>query len=798
MANFTYHNKWHGFNHHTQPSDGFPDSAIDPIASLEYPFKGIFYNRFPLSASETGQIIYTASDSFNWEFYTTLTQENSADWGLWPSVSQTASGNLLYELIFDKSSYRYERWSNGYDGYIFWKGLSSTMVDAYNISTAVSGEEIWPLSTEGRFPPVSGLGWHIALSSITWKTNVSAINNKQKNFGPPLALTPNQDGTLFWDVSTGQTAFLTLTQDRVLTATRLFNVNKGGKYTMWVAVDYCPLPEMNLHFSPDTYRIEVVKYPRIKSLITNTEVISLSPNNITKIDFVFDGRLMLGKATHYKIFLPTTDDLYFEGLGNRLATNPYYVNGLFEPSSHIRGGPGLIIRETFNNFTDVSAIYVAGSGVNISYFGQGTNFFNFSLIGPAWLTESTLNATTSLTSSFDRVYGNLKSWDIEGGYQFSEFASDLFGTPSEITAPNIMKESYPTPYKFTKFNLVPVPTCLSSLKIDFRTAKDRDIKRIVVNRSDASLNPPVLESGRLQRYNFTNERQVQLEFERIQTNNRFSVYFERQAPIKGLTPIIWFDPMDQYTTSHDNNCLVGSISSKPNSDFFLTQSNQNLRPLLCQTDVLRSAFFTISTNKVSHMAVTPLLSQALKKQDSLNNSIKDFTVFTVVEPVSVVAGREFPIWWLGDFDDQRGFGLVLSGNKICYGGVYNSEIKRVNANWKYSSLIDHPIEEHKPFLITNLMTGGTQNKRSTVYLNGRRLGVQRGMDQSFLLNISSYNLNFGAVVDRGTTIYGAFKLHSFILYDTGLSVSKISAINKYLMDKFYINEGYGSQECESC
>lgn len=38
-----FHSKQHKFNHHTLSSDGYPDSASDPIASSEYPFKGDFH-----------------------------------------------------------------------------------------------------------------------------------------------------------------------------------------------------------------------------------------------------------------------------------------------------------------------------------------------------------------------------------------------------------------------------------------------------------------------------------------------------------------------------------------------------------------------------------------------------------------------------------------------------------------------------------------------------------------------------------------------------------------------------------
>jgi len=37
-----FHTKYHRLNHHTLPTIGYPDSASDPIASHEHPFKGDF------------------------------------------------------------------------------------------------------------------------------------------------------------------------------------------------------------------------------------------------------------------------------------------------------------------------------------------------------------------------------------------------------------------------------------------------------------------------------------------------------------------------------------------------------------------------------------------------------------------------------------------------------------------------------------------------------------------------------------------------------------------------------------
>jgi hypothetical protein len=50
-----FHNKWHRFNHHTNPKPDprYPDSSYDPIASPESPFQGAFVINGPLSANSS-------------------------------------------------------------------------------------------------------------------------------------------------------------------------------------------------------------------------------------------------------------------------------------------------------------------------------------------------------------------------------------------------------------------------------------------------------------------------------------------------------------------------------------------------------------------------------------------------------------------------------------------------------------------------------------------------------------------------------------------------------------------------
>lgn len=56
-GNARFHDKFHSTNHHTLSTSGFPDSATDPIASPEKPFKGDFVVNGTLSASSGIKIL---------------------------------------------------------------------------------------------------------------------------------------------------------------------------------------------------------------------------------------------------------------------------------------------------------------------------------------------------------------------------------------------------------------------------------------------------------------------------------------------------------------------------------------------------------------------------------------------------------------------------------------------------------------------------------------------------------------------------------------------------------------------
>ena len=515
MGNFIYHNKWHRFNHHTVPTPGFPDSGIDPIASRDFPFLGGFYSLIPIETYTTEEplVTYYPSDSYEWQYYSSLTQTFSSDWELFLPVFLNVTTNL-------------ETYSGSGIVSTIWSNLSSIPATSLLTVASLSAETEWTRVTERSPLPVSGYGWHIALSGITWKTNIPQINLKQKN-AVPKQLFENENLNVLWDVSTAQTAFMVLTGNFPLTAADIFNAKKGGEYCFWVYIDYCPGDNANLVFDPRFYKIRVKKptifNPGILEEIRDTDgsnsyegfnnVVRLSPNSITKFNFVFDGSKMIGRATQYNTFITTTKDTYYQGFGVSLISSPAYVDN-FE--SFVLPGRGIIIGTISNSFINsVSSLYVPGSGIDISFFGAGTQFINLQLNNAIWLTEETYTKYNALTSSFDRVIGNLPG----GAYTDPRYAYNLFASPQFNLAPLTIRAVFPTPpYRLLRNTLTQVPQCLSSVRLDIKTARDRDIKRVIVDNFVRSARTPRNEFGYSQRYNFFNEAQGFLEFPKIQAN----------------------------------------------------------------------------------------------------------------------------------------------------------------------------------------------------------------------------------------------------------------------------------------
>lgn len=120
---FTFHNKFHRSNHHTLTGTGIVDAGLDPIATYNYPFKGIFYN----TLIDTKRTFNISTNSYDWWSAHTTLLGNSANWMLTRSVYSTVSSLS-------------DNWNLGFDGYTTLKDNSGRYDSVFTTVCSFSAE----------------------------------------------------------------------------------------------------------------------------------------------------------------------------------------------------------------------------------------------------------------------------------------------------------------------------------------------------------------------------------------------------------------------------------------------------------------------------------------------------------------------------------------------------------------------------------------------------------------------------------------------------------------------------------
>lgn len=822
MSNQIHHNKWHGFNHHTQPTPGFPDSSTDPIASYEYPFRGIFYNVAELEGfaiakatiTSTGSgyttpptltltprntrsrivrpgsfkanintvlktitsvdvidgghyvgsvnltptpapgdtIIRTAiftlssipytisSNSTEWWFYSNLTRTYSSDWNLWNSVRTTT---ITYSSF----------WELGYEGYTTLKANSGNFDSVYNSTLSLSSESV--------YSGISGVGWHIALSSITHKLNTSAINIRQKVAVPVRLVDSNY--TLAWN-TTAQTVYYNVTGNYTLTARDIFEAKKGGKYTMWLYIDRCPQENANVIFNPDEYIISVKT--KDSSFQTHNNVLVLSARHITRIDFVYDGERMLGRATDYFIDLPTTYDTYYKGTGilffdSRFRKrNPVQVNGIEEPFEYLNPGTGTLIDKlNLTQFPPSSSLYIAGTGIKMRFLGADQQYFSFNLYNPLWPTVSNITKFSALTSSFDRIIG------LSGGsWLDSTYGYNLLATPVSADVPTEILAKFPEPkYVLGPSNLITLVQCTSTYSIEIYSGKDRIIDSLVLNGVNTE-KIPIIYNGQRQPFNFLNEETATLTYTRVQEDQDIEVYYNLQPAAAISNCILWFNSMDD-TLFKPNTVSVDEWYNNTNQPYYLKQENSSSRPSLTVEGSLRGVY--IKNNSFLS------LNTSLTALSSGNSRLLD----TPFSTVAVVEFDSFPstsiLWWLGDFS-YNGYGLVMRGDKLyTRPGTSPSEIVDGTS-----------FQTGRKYVITTVYDGSFER----IFINNRtvsqksRRKIFRKPNSTVVSNYNDLNLIFGKDPVNNTS-FSDYKLYEFCLFKKALTVPEINRISLFYIEK---------------
>jgi len=262
---YTFHNKFHRANHHTLGTTDQLDSGLDPIATKEYPFYGVFYNLIT-DAERTFNI---ETNSYNWWSVYTTVLSNSSNWMLTRSVYSTVSSLS-------------DNWNLGYQGYTTLKAYSGDWDNSYTIISSFSAD------------------WG---SPYLMFTNVPQVYTHSKTFsGQDLRLAQLVDqltgevtdlpglSTYEWNLDRQQVGYATLEKNMFLSNPDPDTMVDGGIYTLVVT-------QNNPSVVNSGYDLEFDKLYRFNSVQTFNNVVNTTLSGITIINFICVNGFMLGDVT---------------------------------------------------------------------------------------------------------------------------------------------------------------------------------------------------------------------------------------------------------------------------------------------------------------------------------------------------------------------------------------------------------------------------------------------------------------------------------------------------------------------
>jgi len=245
---FKFHSKLHRDSHHTSNAGGSPDAALDPIASQNLPFAGIFYNE--LTDNTRSFSIKTNSLEW-WSTYITV-RSLSSNW------NNTAS---LYSTVNSLSN----DWNDGARGATSFRPNSAGYASVYTTVATYSAE------------------WNAPF--IMFRNLVQEYTASKTFSGTVITNTPGLS-TVPWDLDYNQSTFLTLIQD--LQLENPINMKRGGTYCVTVIQNN--VGGWDLKFGT-SYRFNGT--PERQFLIDT------GPRRRSVITFVSDGTLMYGDITKF-------------------------------------------------------------------------------------------------------------------------------------------------------------------------------------------------------------------------------------------------------------------------------------------------------------------------------------------------------------------------------------------------------------------------------------------------------------------------------------------------------------------
>lgn len=252
---FTFHNKFHRSNHHTLTGTKDVDSGLDPIASKQYPFRGVFYNL--LTDQQKTYEYYTSS--LDWFSAHTTMFGFSATWML---------TRTLYNTVSSLSA----NWNKGYEAYTFLKANSSNYDNTYTTVRTYSAD------------------WG---SPFLMFTNKAQEYTHSKTFsGQNLYPSTDYPGnsTYDWNLDTQQVAFATIDKNIFINNPIEETVLNGGLYTLVIKQNNPGLHTLG-------YEVEFDNLYRFNSTKITKNIVNKTLYGITVINFIAIEGILYGDVT---------------------------------------------------------------------------------------------------------------------------------------------------------------------------------------------------------------------------------------------------------------------------------------------------------------------------------------------------------------------------------------------------------------------------------------------------------------------------------------------------------------------
>jgi len=255
MNNIIFHNNFHRSNHHTVSSFGYPESAKDPIASLEFPFKGIFYNNL----YSIDEAFIANTNSYDWWSVYTSVNSNSATWEKCLTTYTTVCSNSAF-------------WNEYSIVYSSLNALSSNYQSTF--LTLCANLDYW----------------NAVYNENTMYTNEVQESTRQKTFANNY-IYPSDPMNIVLDLSGGQVTTYITDVDSYFSG---FSGNKkGGIYHLILITDATSNPTLQVSFNPSKFRFS-----------GDQNTFSIGGIHSRKIQFLSDGEYLHGKTTLYEISAP--------------------------------------------------------------------------------------------------------------------------------------------------------------------------------------------------------------------------------------------------------------------------------------------------------------------------------------------------------------------------------------------------------------------------------------------------------------------------------------------------------------